>query len=100
MPIDDGTELAINMEGVRLGTYRIEREIGRGGMGTVYLATRDDAQFEKQVAIKVVKLGMTTDDVLERFRRDSPSARRDGQPPDVGSRAGASGGQSRGSPVL
>ena len=39
-------------EGDRLGPYRIVREIGRGGMGTVYEAQRDDDQFQKRVAIK------------------------------------------------
>ncbi len=56
--------------GVRLGGYRVVREIGRGGMGTVYLAERDDEQFTRQVAIKVVKRGMDTVDVLDRFRRE------------------------------
>ena len=45
--------------GDRLGPYRIERELGRGGMGEVYLATRDDQEFRKRVAIKVVKRGMS-----------------------------------------
>ena len=38
----------------RLGPYRLLREIGRGGMGAVYLAERTDAEFERQVAIKLV----------------------------------------------
>jgi eukaryotic-like serine/threonine-protein kinase len=54
----------------RLGVYRIVREIGRGGMGTVYLAERDDKQFQKQVAIKVVRHGMDTEHLLRRFRRE------------------------------
>lgn len=45
----------------RLGAYQIERELGRGGMGAVYLATRADEQFQKQVAIKVLKRGTDTD---------------------------------------
>src|SRR5947209_3646719 len=44
-------------KGLRLGAYRVLREIGRGGMGTVYLAERDDDQFKKQVAIKLVTRG-------------------------------------------
>ncbi|HLW77326.1 MAG TPA: serine/threonine-protein kinase, partial [Bryobacteraceae bacterium] len=52
----------------RIGAYRIGGEIGRGGMGAVYLATRDDDQFHKRVAIKVVKPGMDTSEVLARFR--------------------------------
>ena len=54
--------------GERLGAYRVLREIGRGGMGAVYLAARDDDQYRKHVAIKVVKRGMDTDAVLTRFR--------------------------------
>jgi len=54
--------------GQRLGLYRIVREIGRGGMGSVYLAVRDDQEYQKEVAIKVVRRGMDTADVLERFR--------------------------------
>ncbi len=55
------------LAGKRVGAYRIVREIGRGGMGAVYLATRDDEVFQKRVAIKVVKPGMDTADVLNRF---------------------------------
>jgi len=54
--------------GQRLGLYRIIREIGRGGMGSVYLAVRDDAEYHKEVAIKIVRRGFDTADVLERFR--------------------------------
>lgn len=54
--------------GERLGAYRIVRQIGRGGMGAVYLAMRDDDQYHKKVAIKVVKRGMDTAEVLTRFR--------------------------------
>jgi len=56
--------------GRRIGAYKIEREIGRGGMGAVYLARRDDAAFEKQVAIKLIKRGMDTDFILRRFRNE------------------------------
>ncbi len=59
-----------NLVGGRLGSWRIVKEVGRGGMGTVYLAVRDDDQFQKQVAIKVVRHGMDTADVLERFRHE------------------------------
>ncbi len=56
--------------GSRLGAYRIIEEIGRGGMGAVYLAERADEEFEKRVAIKLVKRGMDTDEVLRRFRAE------------------------------
>ena len=65
---DDGDEDP--MIGRRLGSYRIEREIGRGGMGAVYEAVRADGEFHLTVAIKVVKRGMDTDLILQRFRRE------------------------------
>ncbi|HMB91641.1 MAG TPA: serine/threonine-protein kinase, partial [Rhodothermales bacterium] len=51
-----------------LGPYRLIRLLGRGGMGSVYLAERDDGQFEQTVAIKVVRRGLDTEDILSRFR--------------------------------
>lgn len=56
--------------GLRLGPYRISEETGRGGMSTVWLADRVDGQFEQHVAIKVIKRGMDTAQVLERFRAE------------------------------
>ncbi|HEY0050994.1 MAG TPA: protein kinase [Pyrinomonadaceae bacterium] len=56
--------------GNRLGAYRVEAEIGRGGMGTVYSAVRDDREFNKKVAVKLVKRGMDTDYILRRFRKE------------------------------
>src|SRR5689334_12731142 len=58
------------MIGRRLGSYRIEREIGRGGMGAVYEASRADNEFNKRAAIKLVKRGMDTDFILRRFRKE------------------------------
>jgi serine/threonine-protein kinase len=55
---------------LRVGPYRIVREIGRGGMGAVYLAERADGEFEKEVALKLVKRGMDTDEILARFRHE------------------------------
>jgi eukaryotic-like serine/threonine-protein kinase len=54
--------------GERIGAYAVVSELGRGGMGAVYLAERADGQFEKRVAIKVLKRGTDTDEVLRRFR--------------------------------
>ena len=58
------------MVGKVLGSYRIEREIGRGGMGAVYEAVRADGEFRLRVALKVVKRGVDTDFVLRRFRNE------------------------------
>ena len=62
--------LADEIEGQRLGQYQIIREIGRGGMGTVYLAARADEQYRKFVAIKIVRRGMDSEDILRRFRNE------------------------------
>jgi tetratricopeptide (TPR) repeat protein/tRNA A-37 threonylcarbamoyl transferase component Bud32 len=53
-----------------VGPYRVVREIGRGGMGAVYLAERADGQYEQRVALKVIKRGMDTEQVLARFRAE------------------------------
>src|SRR5258708_2097177 len=45
---------AIGLRGRSFGPYRATSEIGRGGMGIVYLGERADQQFEKRVAIKVI----------------------------------------------
>src|SRR5215471_5385852 len=59
-----------SLVGARLGPYRVLNEIGRGGMGAVYLAQRDDEHYRKLVALKVVRRGMDTDGVLARFRHE------------------------------
>jgi len=51
-----------------IGAYRLEKEIGRGGMGTVYLASRADRAFDKKVAVKLIKRGFDTDEIVRRFR--------------------------------
>ncbi|MBS1810322.1 MAG: protein kinase [Acidobacteria bacterium] len=63
-------ELSASLIGKRIGAYKIESEIGRGGMGAVYLALRADNVFQRRVAIKIVKRGMDTDFILRRFRRE------------------------------
>jgi eukaryotic-like serine/threonine-protein kinase len=56
--------------GANIGSWRIVRELGRGGMGVVMLAERTDGQFEQRVALKLVKRGMDSDAVLARFLRE------------------------------
>ena len=56
--------------GERVGAYVIVRELGHGGMGTVFLAERADGQFEKQVAIKILNRGADTAEILRRFRAE------------------------------
>ena len=54
----------------QIGVYRLTKEIGRGGMGAVYLAERSDGSFRQRVAIKLIKRGMDTDFILRRFRQE------------------------------
>src|SRR5262245_47704512 len=59
-----------DLTGERVGPYRVLRLIGRGGMGDVYEAERDDEQFRRQVAVKIIKRGMDTEFVRDRFLRE------------------------------
>ena len=56
-----------DIAGKRIGAYELLKEIGQGGMGAVFLAVRSDNQFQKQVAIKIIKRGMDTEFILRRF---------------------------------
>ncbi|HKP36911.1 MAG TPA: protein kinase [Pyrinomonadaceae bacterium] len=59
-----------SMVGRHIGPYQIKREIGRGGMGTVYEAWRADGEFQHRVAIKLIKGDVDRDFVLRRFRNE------------------------------
>ena len=54
----------------QFGAYQVIREIGRGGLGAVYLAARSDDEYRKEVAIKVIRRGLDTDDIIRRFRNE------------------------------
>lgn len=53
-----------------IGPYRVLRELGKGGMGVVYLAVRDDGAFRKNVAIKLLRGDAVTHEFVERFRNE------------------------------
>ncbi|HEY3056058.1 MAG TPA: serine/threonine-protein kinase, partial [Thermoanaerobaculia bacterium] len=57
-------------DGSRLGSYRVVRLLGRGGMGEVYLCAREGADFEQFVAIKVLRRGLAGAEAAGRFRRE------------------------------
>ena len=61
---------ADHLQATRIGPYRIVGELGRGGMGTVYLAVCGGEEFQKRVALKVLKRGMDTDAIVQRFRNE------------------------------
>ena len=61
---------SVSQVGQRIGAYVVTREIGHGGMGTVYLAARADGYFEKEVAIKVLNSGIDTAELARRFQAE------------------------------
>jgi eukaryotic-like serine/threonine-protein kinase len=56
--------------GTQIGSWRLIRELGHGGMGTVYLAERADGQFQQQAAVKVIGVGFSDRVVIRRFLRE------------------------------
>lgn len=56
--------------GKKIGVYRIIRELGEGGMAMVFLGERDDQQFRKRVAIKMLRPGFYTVEIVHRFRNE------------------------------
>ena len=64
------TDARTGLDRKRVGAYEIDRLIGRGGMGAVYVAHRADGTFDKQVAIKLIDLPLATDLFRERFRME------------------------------
>ena len=64
------TDARTGLDRKRVGAYEIDRLIGRGGMGAVYVAHRADGTFDRQVAIKLIDLPLATDLFRERFRME------------------------------
>jgi tetratricopeptide (TPR) repeat protein len=64
----EATHAPSPVEGESIGGWSLRREIGRGGMGTVFLAERSGDGYVQQGALKLIKRGMDSDDVLARFR--------------------------------
>src|SRR5262249_56131407 len=54
-------------DGRRIGPYQVERMIGSGGMGSVYVALRVD-DLQQRVALKLIKRGLDSDELVQRFR--------------------------------
>lgn len=62
-----GALVGDSAHGRRIGPYRVIREIGRGGMGVVYLAERNDGQFRRRVAVKLLRASPDADELRRRF---------------------------------
>ena len=56
--------------GENIGNFRIVSEIGRGGMGIVFLAERTGGEFEQKVAVKILKRGIDSEEIVRRFSRE------------------------------
>ena len=56
--------------GSSVGAWTVVRELGAGGMATVYLVRRREAEFSQQAALKLIKRGIDTDEVAHRFRQE------------------------------
>jgi serine/threonine-protein kinase len=67
---ESGEEPVADRRGETVGAYRLIEPLGRGGMGEVYLGERVDGRFEQKVAVKLVKRGMDSVEILRRFARE------------------------------
>ncbi|MBK8646192.1 MAG: serine/threonine protein kinase [Gemmatimonadetes bacterium] len=65
-----------SLAGVRIGAWTLDRPIGQGGMGSVWLATRADGSFEGLAAVKLLNLSLMGRAGLERFRREGTALAR------------------------
>ena len=70
LPIDFLERQTASVIGRRIGPYKVMREVGQGGMGAVYLAVRADDQYQKRVAIKLIKDGADSTSIVRRFRNE------------------------------
>ncbi len=59
-----------SLAGLQLGPWRLERSLGQGGMGTVWLARRADGNYEGEAAVKILNLALLSPSGQERFRRE------------------------------
>ena len=68
-PLADRFDFSV-FQGMRLGAYLVDRQIGEGGMGVVYRAVRNDDVYRRVTALKIMRPEYKTADKIERFRRE------------------------------
>ncbi len=76
LPLVSLLEREPSLAGLRIGSWTLERPIGRGGMGSVWLATRSDGRFEGSAAVKLLNLSLIGREGLDRFRREGTALAR------------------------
>ena len=57
-------------QGTRIGAYKVLRQLGAGGMGVVYMAVRADGVFQRIAALKIIRAGYNSEQMIARFRRE------------------------------
>jgi serine/threonine protein kinase/tetratricopeptide (TPR) repeat protein len=62
-------EFTSGKQSEKIGKYKIIKELGRGGMGSVFLAERKD--LHQKVAVKIIKKGLDSEDILRRFKHET-----------------------------
>ncbi|HTR97053.1 MAG TPA: serine/threonine-protein kinase [Candidatus Acidoferrales bacterium] len=70
LPGEDALPGGALREGGRIGAWRLVRPLGEGGMGTVWLVERADGQFAQRGALKVIRHGFASEEMVRRFRRE------------------------------
>jgi serine/threonine protein kinase len=67
----EGVAVPASLEGRQIGPYRLRRQLGSGGMGTVYLAERSIGKLNQQVALKIVRAGLAANaEIIRRFEQE------------------------------
>lgn len=67
---DEYGNIQENLKGKKIGSYQILKELGTGGMGAVYLAERTDGEFDRKVAVKMLRREFNTSEIRKRFKQE------------------------------
>jgi len=70
LPVPEPPPEPAPLTGAHIGPWRVDRELGRGGMGVVWLVERESDGFRQQAALKLLRHGLMTEEMIRRFRRE------------------------------